>query len=476
MTAQNGSAPSSWHEAIVRDAERYATLFEAAPIPFVTTDLAGKILDANPAAGDCLQIEPRFLVGKPIVSFVVAEDRRPFRTWMLEQSRRGVPGVTSVRMERRSHIAFDAEVRLTPGVEELVWAFLDVTEERTAEGLVWELNRDLEARVAARARDLHALHEDLPLAVTIVDVETRAVRSANRRAREILGPTGSAADLLWPVDRVLDGERLVREVRRIQTDDERRLDLELTAVPLRDGEGNMDAVAFVFDEVSHLLRREAADARFVDNAAHQLRTPITAIAIAAAALQAGAQDDPAERERFVGHITRESDRMARVIDALLGLARVQRSGAGLLMAIVPLAPLLDDIVAETPLRDQVEVIVECPSNTAVVGDGSMLREAFANVIRNAAAHTTSGSIRIAGRTNADKVIVDVADSGPGIPEEEREHIFERFFRGHGGGRDGAGLGLAVAAEAVQVNGGSLELVESGNGATFRFTLPGAKLL
>jgi len=471
-------------KALAREAERYRTLYAVAPVALLTTDPFGKVVEANASAGVCFQMEKRFLVGKPLLSYVVPEQRRRVRAWMLDLVRRGAVGTASARMTRRSGIAFDASLTATPFDDEIWWAILDETAERRAEESLWELNRELDALAAQRVQELHAVYDALPFGIAVVDAGTRHLHGANRRAAEILRHWDGKLPALdarsprdiWGIRRALAGEPVPREPTRLQTDAGREIVLARLAVPLHDAGGAIVGAVLIFDEISERSDRDVADAEFVENAAHQLRTPITAIAIAAAALEAGAKDEPAERERFIAHIARESERMARVIDALLGLARIQRGGAGLVVGLVPLRTLLEEIVAETRVRDNVTVVVECPDDLAAVGEEPMLREAIANVVANAAAHTFAGSIRISAHRKAANVVLEVADSGPGVSPAVGDRIFERFFRGEEARRSGAGLGLAIAAEATRANRGRLELVEGAKGATFRFTLRGAKLL
>ena len=482
--------PALLQAALAQEAERYRIVYELAPIALITTDPVGKVLEANSTAADYFQIAAKFLVGKPILNYVVPEQRRAVRVWMLGSSRPGVDAPFTARLRRRSGVSFDARLRVTAFADELLWAIVDATAERQAEEALWELNRELDARVAAQAGEVRAVYEQFPSGIAIVDGATRAVRGLNRRARELLGhwPAGAVPGLEgpphegdagptdpWQIGRALAGERVAGAVTRLLTPEGQLVVLEVSAIPVREDGGSVVAAALTFDDISERRQRDLADAEFVENAAHQLRTPITAISIAAAALEAGAKNEEDERERFIAHIARESDRLARVIDALLGLARLQRGGAGLLVAIVPLAPLLEEIVADTDVRAGVEIVVDCADGVAVVGEGPMLREAIANVVQNAAAHTRHGSIRITAVLEGEHTILEVADTGPGVPAAARERIFERFYQGGRSGARGAGLGLAIAAEAVRGNHGTLELVDSANGATFRFTLPAARL-
>jgi signal transduction histidine kinase len=169
--------------------------------------------------------------------------------------------------------------------------------------------------------------------------------------------------------------------------------------------------------------------------------------------------------------------MARLVDALLTLARLQRGAARPLLALIPVKPLLEGILGNVRVHPGVEIVLSCPDEVAFVGDEGMAREAIANVVDNAASHTRAGKIRLTARRNGEDTVIEIADTGPGIPQQVRERVFERFFQtGRTDGRRGAGLGLAIAAEATRANGGTLELVDASSGTTFRFTFPGAKLL
>jgi PAS domain S-box-containing protein len=478
---------ASLQEALAREAQRYREMFESAPLAFLTTDGAGKVLEANLVSADMLGIDRGFLIGKPLTSFVAPGERRRFRTWMADVQLRGVPASIHVRFERRSGVTLDAYARATPFAEEIWWSLVDVSEQRRAEELVWELHREIDTRVTTQIGLMQALYDEISVGIVIVEARTRRVQSKNLRAREILEPWDGLLPGFetpapddddpdpWCVSQALTGRRSDRELRRVLAADGRDVPLAFTSIPLRDDTGSVVAAAITIDNLSDRERRELADAQFVENAAHQLRTPITAIAIAAAALAAGAKDSVEERERFVAHITRESDRMVRVIDALLGLARIQRGAAGLLVAIVPLRPMLDNILVESTFRDGVQVLLDCPDDVAAVGDAAILREAFANVLRNAAWHTRAGTVRVHARLAGESTVLEISDSGPGVPPAVRDRIFERFFHGDGSSR-GAGLGLALALEAAHANHGSLELLETDEGAAFRFTLPGCRLL
>src|SRR5436305_7513457 len=149
--------------AVLREAERYRVLFESAPLAFITTNDDGNIVEANAVAGEYLARDIRFLVGKPLLSYVVAGERRRVRSWMRELVRRGARGELTARMQRRTGVTFDAHVSVTPSADEVLWAILDVTDQRQAEDHTWALNRELDSRVAAEVGELQAVYDELPI-------------------------------------------------------------------------------------------------------------------------------------------------------------------------------------------------------------------------------------------------------------------------------------------------------------------------
>src|SRR5262249_54020835 len=110
-----------------READRYQTMFESAPVAFVATDAFGKILEANIAASELLAIDPRFLAGKPLPTYVTADERGRFRRWIIDLYRGGAPDALVARMARRSGVTFEAHVSATPADGEIWWAIVDAT-------------------------------------------------------------------------------------------------------------------------------------------------------------------------------------------------------------------------------------------------------------------------------------------------------------------------------------------------------------
>jgi signal transduction histidine kinase len=226
------------------------------------------------------------------------------------------------------------------------------------------------------------------------------------------------------------------------------------------------------DDPAERQRLERADREFIANVAHQLRTPITAIANAVEVLQSGAKESPEERDRFLGHIERQTERLVRLARAMLTLARVERGDAGPQLGPVPLAPVLDGLVAELSPKPLVAVEVDCPPAAAAIADEALLSEALANLVANALEHTEAGTVRIAVEGDSETLTIEIADTGTGIAPAELERVFERFHRGTAEG-EGAGLGLSIAKAAIEAQGGTLELESAvGEGTIARVTLAG----
>ena len=465
---------ASMHAAVAADLDRYRTLFEAAPTALLVTDVNLRVLEANQAAAELLAVDLRFLLGKPLVTYVEADDKRDVRSWPSRLGRGAAAQSAPIRMRRRTGVAFDARLTVMIGRGELYWTLVDRTEEVQAEARLWELNAELEERVAAQSAELEALVEHLPLGVAILDGDGN-VAWMNGSAIAMVGPKlPRRSPVIREGRRALAGE-VVRNARvSIAAPDDGRRTIELTAAPVT-GHG---AAALVLVDVTERERIVRADAEFVENAAHQLRNPIAAIASSVAALEAGAKDDDSEREKFLAHVGRESARLERLVEALLTLAALQHRDAAPLVELVPLAPLLADVVASTSLPAGVDSVVDCDRDVAVVADRDLLGQALGNVVSNAAEHASRGSIRLEVRLDGASVTIDVVDSGPGVSAEVRDRVFERFFRSSSNGSRGSGLGLAIAQAAAEATGAQLELLEQREreGARFRLTIPGARLL
>jgi two-component system phosphate regulon sensor histidine kinase PhoR len=229
----------------------------------------------------------------------------------------------------------------------------------------------------------------------------------------------------------------------------------------------------VFIDISERERRERAEREFVANAAHELRTPLTAITSAIEVLQAGAKNYEPERDLFLGHIERECARLRRLAHSLLLLARTQTLREQPRVEIVELRPLLELATAAAPPPPDVRVTVECPPDLAALAHREMVEQILSVLTSNAYRYTPEGSVELRGRREGRQAVVEVLDSGDGVPDHVVERLGDRFLQGS---RGGFGLGLSIAAQLAEALGGELALARretGGTSATLR--LPAARL-
>ena len=233
----------------------------------------------------------------------------------------------------------------------------------------------------------------------------------------------------------------------------------------------------VLDDLTEQERRELAEREFVSNAAHELRTPLTTIIGAVEVLQAGAKEDPVERDRFLAHIEREAGAAraarARAADAR-ARARRDRSGRASRRSPLARAPARGrgGPAAARRRRGRRRVPTASPSRS----NRDLLEQVLRNLGENAAKHTARRVDRAARvRATGTSVHVEVEDTGPGMSAETQRHVFDRFYRGE---RDaeGFGLGLAIVRESVRSLDGRIELDSSpGEGTVFRIVLEPARV-
>lgn len=227
-----------------------------------------------------------------------------------------------------------------------------------------------------------------------------------------------------------------------------------------------------------------ANRRFAADASHELRSPLTAV-LGEVDVALKRSRTPEDYRETLTRVRERLQRMAALTDDLMLLVRAQEGKAGALTE-VPLSLMLDRIMARSrdaaaPRRIALDLAI--PSNLVVYGDERLLEHVFDNLIRNAIHYNVDdGSVHLAAALDErsgdwvpDEVVVTVSDTGPGVPEAERERIFERFHRldpSRSRRTGGAGLGLAIAREIVTVYGGTVRVVDSPAGAAFEVRLPG----
>jgi two-component system OmpR family sensor kinase len=215
--------------------------------------------------------------------------------------------------------------------------------------------------------------------------------------------------------------------------------------------------------------------RFIADASHELRTPLESIRGYAELFRMGAAREPEDIAKAMRRIEDEAARMGVLVEDLLTLARldeIREAEHGAVDLSVLARDAVDDARATAPDRD----IELHAAPVAVTGDADQLRQVLANLLRNALVHTPAGTpIEVSVERDNGAVRLSVRDHGPGLPTQDSDALFERFWRAEGGrerGKDGAGLGLAIVAGIVDGHAGSVRASNApGGGAAFEVRLP-----
>lgn len=256
---------------------------------------------------------------------------------------------------------------------------------------------------------------------------------------------------------------------------------DLDQRPPVSGPNEVESLALAFrDMVDKVQRSRQVQRDFVANVSHELKTPLTSIQGFAQAILDGTADQPDAQKRAAQVIFDESDRLHRLVEDLLELARIDAGQLDFAREPVDLTALLHLTAEKFNLpASQKGVVLDSliPPLPPLIGDGDRLAQVFNNLLDNAIKHTPPGGrVSVRGETEAGWITLHIDDTGPGIPTEELSRIFERFYqldKARSGGKDrGVGLGLAISREIVQAHGGRLVAQsKAGHGSRFTVHLP-----
>ncbi len=267
--------------------------------------------------------------------------------------------------------------------------------------------------------------------------------------------------------------RLSQAMREIRSD---RLHLRLNWPKRNDEIGEL--TQSFNDLLARLEEAFARERQFIADASHELKTPLTSInANAQMLLRWGDRDDTIRRESLET-IADESASLAGMVNGMLTLAKADRGDA------LPKEPLSLAAVAQEAVRSAAQRAAEKgltldfsadDDSIVVLGDASLLRQLIGNLVDNALKFTEAGTVDVRVAGNATQAWVEVDDSGPGIPEEDWPHVFDRFYRAdkaHSREIPGTGLGLAIVRSIARVHNGTVTVQRGARGgARFRATFP-----
>lgn len=353
-----------------------------------------------------------------------------------------------------------------------------------------EWRKQLQAIDYERAR-LEAILEHLNDGILIVNPRG-AVTLINRAAEELLGVDRERALVRTYAEVVRDHELvgLIRDSHRLYDPDaplpssfielgRPRRAVQAFAYPIQ--QGDTDLVIVILRDITELRRTETVRRDFVANVSHDLRTPIASLKALVDTLLAGALEDETVARDFLSRMEVEVDDLARLVEELLELSRAESRRIELHQIPADVGNLLRRVAARLrPHAEPKEITVSIDAPEDLPRgylDPERIEQVLVNLMHNAIKFSPSGSdIRLAAETRDGEIELSVTDAGPGIPPDELDRVFERFYKTEKSRSDtGSGLGLAIARHLVQLHGGRIWAVSAGrDGTSFRFTVPVAQ--
>ena len=344
------------------------------------------------------------------------------------------------------------------------------------------------AEARSRKDEIARLIGALPVGVILID-QDRKLSFMNEAAAKLCGKpdgkfhSGAAIEIVLPSDEMCamldspDGSKLILMPRRGG--------MQVEASTLTTAAGRI----LMLQDLTEELRLEEARREFFIDAGHEFQTPLTVIRTGLELLKMGGAVKGEEDVRSIDTMLRQQERMSRLVDDMLLLVKLDASPPRDDQEKTKIASLVDDVTSEVrllPKAAAVEIITDAADQAAETrGRFQDLRRALFNLVENGVKYVASfkgsgGRVQVSVADGGDKWLLTVDDNGPGVPEAERDKIFERFTRGDShrarnkdsGG--GYGLGLAISRRTAERLGGSLELGESKlGGAAFVMKLPKA---
>jgi two-component system sensor histidine kinase SenX3 len=239
-------------------------------------------------------------------------------------------------------------------------------------------------------------------------------------------------------------------------------------------------ILLLAEDRTESYRIEEVRRDFIANISHELKTPIGAVGLLAEALQSAAKD-PDQVKKFAKRLTKESERLARITQEIIELSRLQATDALTKADLVDIDHVVSVAIDQNRVvadSRRIQLVSGGDAGVEVYGDEMLLVTALHNLISNAIQYSPDGSRVGIGVDLSDGIVeIAVTDQGVGIEDEEKDRVFERFFRtdpARSRNTGGSGLGLSIVKHVVQNHGGDIRVwSQPGNGSTFTVRLPEA---
>jgi signal transduction histidine kinase len=357
--------------------------------------------------------------------------------------------------------------------------------------------RELRQESESRAAELSAVLDAGPNGIVLFDVEGR-LRVASRKMNELFGGDwdqmqGQLFDVIGrhlaacfdaPREPALEKVRALFADRALRGEDEievvfpkKRTLLRATA-PVLGADGAYVGRIFSYTDTSEARALDRQRHDFLTVAAHELRTPLTPLSMYLQSMERRAQQKLPIEEEMLAKARRQVARLAKLVEDLLDVSRMESKRAQLFLARVSLDELAAQVVADfrAQARAHELIVVRSGAAATVMADRPRLEQVLVNLLQNAVKYSPAGGVvEVRVQVRGKEALLSVKDPGIGVPPEEQARLFQRFFRaGNASSRNfsGLGIGLYVSQEIIQRHGGSFEVQsEVGKGSTFTFRLP-----
>jgi PAS domain S-box-containing protein len=476
----------------------YRALVETSLAGIVQIDTEGCFSYVNQAFAHLLELSPEELIGKPVTTyegFVPEIHQLVFdRFHDRMQHKRPAREVHDIELVTASGRHIPAIVASSLIVDE-------TGEPQGVTGLIFDISerKELEAALRAERDRLDALLTNIGDAVMVTDrngvieyVNQSWERLNGYTAEEALGKTPRlirsghhSEDFYAEMWQTITSGRTWRGEVLNARKDGTQYDAALTITPVLNETGKTINFVGVQHDISALKELDRIKSQFVSDVSHELRTPLTNIRLYLDLLGKGTED-PARVTRYLMTLSRESERLANLIDDLLSLSRLDAEAIPFQPAPVDINELLAGLVEDRRTlasKRGLELTMEAePSLPPITGDERLITQVFTNLLTNAMNYTPDGGqivLRTGKKSSAEGewVVAEVADTGLGIPREEITMIFRRFFRGHASqvtAAAGTGLGLAICKEIIDRHSGRITVESDGvpsHGSRFLVWLP-----
>ncbi|WP_311431667.1 two-component system histidine kinase PnpS [Facklamia hominis] len=358
--------------------------------------------------------------------------------------------------------------------------------------LVNRINRLIDDRAkvqrkyANRKSQYYLLLENINLGVMVIDNQG-FIQLVNPMMDQLLGINKSAKGRSY--QSVIKSSQLVHLIKEVgqtkkTTQGEiefyvpKTIYLEVTVLPYHDSFQRPFILVLLYD-ISKIKRLEAIRSEFVANASHELRTPITAIKGFSETLKDGALQDPLFAKEFVDIIYKESNRLETIVEDILALSRIEKNTDNQEETVMDLVELATNIIQSLKAKldkKEIDLVLKGDSELAYYGSYHRIEQVLTNLIDNAINYSDrGGQITVSIVSKGKYIQLTVSDNGIGIPAEDLERIFERFYRvdkARSRNSGGTGLGLSIVKNLVYNMEGTISVKSQvGKGSRFIVTLP-----